>query len=129
MIASFGATAVLLFGLPLSPLSQPRNVLGGQVISALIGCSVRLLFGENGETFVAAAVTVSLTLSIMQMTNTMHAPAGATALIVVITNTSFPWAGFQFVLMPVLSGSLILLSVAIVINNLSSDRHYPTRWC
>ncbi|CAM2700643.1 unnamed protein product [Rotaria socialis] len=127
-IASFGATAVLVYGLPLSPLAQPRSVVGGQVISAIIGCAVRVLFGTNGVTFVAAALAVSLTLFVMQMTSTVHAPAGATALIVVISNTSFPWSGFQYVLMPVLSGSLILVFLAVVINNLVPTRHYPCHW-
>lgn len=117
-----------MYGLPLSPLAQPRSVVGGQVISALIGCSVRLLFGTNGETFVAAALAVSLTLFVMQMTNTVHAPAGATALIIVISNSSFPWAGFQYVLMPVLTGSIILVFIAVVLNNLMPNRHYPCNW-
>lgn len=127
-IASFGATAVLLYGLPSSPLSQPRSVIGGQVISAIVGCIFRLVFGPNGVTLVAVTLSVALTLLIMQLTNTMHAPAGATAVLAVITNTSFPWAGFQFVLMPVLSGSLVLVFIAVVINNLVSNRHYPCYW-
>ena len=119
---------MLLYGVPRSSLAQPRNVVGGQVISAIIGCSVRLLLGIIGETFLAAALAVSLTLFVMQMTNTVHAPAGATALIVIMTSTSYPWAGFQFVLMPVLSGSLILVFIAVLINNIMPDRHYPCYW-
>lgn len=127
-MASFGASAVLLYGLPTSPLSQPRHVIGGQVISAIIGCIFRLIFGTNGELFIPVALSVASTLFLMQMTNTMHAPAGATAVLAVITTTSFPWAGFQFVLMPALSGSLILVFIAIIINNLLSNRHYPCYW-
>jgi CBS-domain-containing membrane protein len=127
-MASFGATAVLVYGLPLSPLSQPRNVIGGQVISAIVGCIVRLIFGTHGEPFVAVALSVSVTAFVMQVTNTVHAPAGATAVIAITTSTPFAWAGFQFVLMPVLSGSLILTFLAVVVNNLASNRHYPCRW-
>jgi len=127
-IASFGATATLLYGLPSSPLAQPRNVIGGQVISAIVGCTVRLLVDTRGETFVPIALSVCVTLFLMQVTNTMHAPAGATAVIAVTTSSSFAWAGFQFVLVPVLSNSLILVFVAVVINNLVSNRHYPCRW-
>ena len=127
-IASFGATAVLLYGLPQSPLSQPRNVVGGQVISALVGCTIRLIFGANGETFVAITLSVCVTLLIMQLTKTMHAPAGATAVIAITASAPFPWAGYQFVLMPVLSSSVILLVIAVVVNNLVSNRHYPCFW-
>lgn len=119
---------MLLYGLPSSPLAQPRNVIGGQVISAIVGCIFRLLFGTEGETFVAVTLSVAFTLFIMQVTNTMHAPAGATAVLAVITTTSFPWGGFQFVLMPVLSGSVILVFIAVIINNLLSNRHYPCYW-
>jgi CBS domain-containing membrane protein len=119
---------MILYGTPSTPVAQPRNLIGGQLIGALVGCAVRLIFGIHGETFVAAALTVSISLFIMQITGTIHAPAGATAVIVLISPQPYPWAGFQFVLIPVLSGSLILLAVAIVINNLVSDRHYPLYW-
>lgn len=127
-IASFGATAVLVYGLPQSPLSQPRNVVGGQVISAIVGCTVRLIFGTHGETFVAVTLSVCLTLLIMQLTKTMHAPAGATTVIAITASTSFPWAGYQFVLLPVLSSSVILVCIAVVVNNLVPNRHYPCFW-
>ena len=119
---------MLVFGLPTSPLAQPRNVIGGQVISAIVGCVFRVVFGVGGETFVAIALSVAVTTLLMQMTNTMHAPAGATAIIAITTTTPLPWAGFQFVLMPVLSGSIILVIIAVLINNLLPRRHYPCRW-
>ena len=127
-IASFGASAVLLYGLPSSPLAQPRSLVGGQLIGAIVGCAVRLLFGTARETFPAMALTVAVSLFLMQITNTMHAPAGATALLAIMSSRASPWFGFQFVLMPVLSGSLILLVVAVVINNLANHRHYPCSW-
>jgi CBS-domain-containing membrane protein len=128
LIASFGASAVLLYGLPASPLAQPRSLVGGQLIGAIVGCAVRLLFGTARETFPAMALTVAVSLFLMQITNTMHAPAGATALLAIMSSKAFPWFGFQFVLMPVLSGSLILLVVAVVVNNLAKHRHYPCSW-
>lgn len=127
-IASFGATAVLVFGLPSSPLAQPRNVIGGQVISAIVGCVFRTIFGTDSEMFVPIALSVAVTTTMMQITNTMHAPAGATTIIAITTPTSLPWGGFQFVLMPVLSGSIILVVLAVLINNLLPRRHYPCQW-
>ena len=127
-IASFGATSFILYGTPASPLAQPRNLVGGQLIGALVGCAVRLVFSSKGEIFVSVAIAVSLSLFLMQVSGTMHAPAGATAVIALVAERSFPWAGFQFVLIPVLSGSLVLLLVALVVNNLVAGRHYPVYW-
>ena len=118
-----------MYGLPSSPLSQPRNVIGGQVISAIVGCLVRLLIGNRCETFIAVTISVGVSVFLMQATNTMHAPAGATAVIAVTIDANFTWAGFQFVLMPVLTSSLILVVIGIVVNNLVSNRHYPYYWC
>jgi CBS-domain-containing membrane protein len=61
----------------------------------------------------------------MQLTKTLYAPVSATVLNIIMTTTNFPWHGFQYILMPTLSGTIILLFVAVIINNLSSDRHYP----
>jgi CBS domain-containing membrane protein len=119
---------MLLYGTPSSPLAQPRNLLGGQLIGALVGCTIRWIFREDGEKFLAVVIAVALSLLIMQITATMHAPAGATAVIAITSTKVFPWAGFQFILLPVLSGSLILLIIAVIVNNLVSARHYPLYW-
>lgn len=119
---------MLVFGLPTSPLAQPRNVIGGQVISAVVGCVFRTVFGVDGEMFIAIALSVAVTTLLMQLTNTMHAPAGATAIIAITVVKPLPWASFQFVLMPVLSGSIVLVLVAVLVNNLLPSRHYPCRW-
>lgn len=127
MIGSFGASAVLIFGAPRSPLAQPRNLIGGHLISAICGCCVRVAI-ERFETSVACALAVSLSIVLMQLTETLHPPGGATALIAVTSRPLLPAAHFLFILMPVLTGALTMLIVALLINNLASTRTYPTFW-
>ncbi|MBC7861501.1 MAG: HPP family protein, partial [Bacteroidia bacterium] len=116
LIGSFGASAVLVFGAPSSNFAQPRNLLGGHFFSALIGVSVHLLI--PGNFWLATSLAVSLSIVIMQLTKTMHPPGGATALIANIGTEKIKNLGYGFVISPVLSGALILLVVALVVNNI-----------
>jgi len=123
LIGSFGASAVLIYGIINSPLAQPRNVIGGHVISALVGVTVYKLV--PGELWLTAALSVSIAIVLMQITKTLHPPGGATALIANIGSAKIKALGFYYVLSPVLSGVIILLLVAIVCNNATSHRSYP----
>ncbi|GIL82435.1 hypothetical protein Vretimale_11882 [Volvox reticuliferus] len=128
MVASFGASAVLLFGVPASKLAQPRNFLGGQVVSAIVGVLVRLAFMRAPHlVWLSAALGMSLALAAMQITRTVHPPGGASALIAASAMYIGPWYGFKFIL-TVFFGCLAMLVVALVVNNLSSRRRYPTYW-
>lgn len=120
LIGSFGASAVLLFGVNDSPLSQPRNLLGGHVISAAVAVLVVALCGT---TPLSTALGVALAISLMHLTHTTHPPGGATALIGVQGHV-----GPQFVLVPVLAGAVILLIVALFTNNIVYHRQYPKHW-
>jgi len=120
LIGSFGATAVLLFGANDSPLAQPRNLVGGHLISALTAVVMVALFGSNPYSI---ALTVGIAIFLMYMTGTIHPPGGATALIGVQGQ-----AGLDFVLVPVLAGVLILLAVALFTNNVVHHRQYPKHW-
>ncbi len=124
LIGSFGASSVLIYGAIQSPLAQPRNLIGGHVISAIIGVTVYHLL--PGIIWLSAPLAVSLSIVIMQVTKTLHPPGGATALIAVIGSEKIKALGFLYVLSPVLSGSLILLLVALIFNNLTPNRKYPT---
>jgi CBS-domain-containing membrane protein len=124
LIGSFGASAVLVYGVINSPLAQPRNLVGGHVLSAFIGVSVFRLLGQ--EPWLAAALAVALAIVSMQITRTLHPPGGATALIAVIGSPQLKALGYWYVLVPVLSGVLVLLAVALVFNNLTPTRRYPT---
>ncbi len=84
LIGSFGASAVLIFGAPRSPLAQPRNLIGGHLVSAICGCTVRIAI-DRFEHSTACALAVALAIVAMQLTETTHPPGGATALIAVTT--------------------------------------------
>jgi CBS domain-containing membrane protein len=124
LIGSFGASSVLIYGAIQSPLAQPRNLVGGHVISAFIGVCVYKLVPD--PIWISAPLAVSLSIVAMQMTKTLHPPGGATALIAVIGTPKIKALGFMYVLSPVLTGVLILLLVAIIANNLTKNRSYPT---
>lgn len=126
LIGSFGATAVLVYGAIRSPLAQPRNVFGGHIISAVIGVLSYKIFGDI--TWLAAAVAVSSAIAGMHLTKTLHPPGGATALIAVIRGNSVHSLGFYYAIIPVGLGAIILLIVALLVNNLALHRHYPEFW-
>ncbi|GAB2959948.1 HPP family protein [Hymenobacter coalescens] len=123
LVGSFGASSVLIYGAINSPLAQPRNLIGGHVLSALIGVAVQQWVG--GELWLAAALAVALSIVAMQITKTLHPPGGATALIANVGSAQLKALGYWYVLMPVLAGVLILLVVALVFNNVTATRSYP----
>ena len=123
LIGSFGASAVLIFGATNSPLAQPRNLIGGHLVSAIVGVCIHKLI--PGQLWIASALAVALAIVGMQMTKTLHPPGGATALIANIGSEKIKALGFFYVLSPVLSGVLILFSVAIIVNNIPAHRTYP----
>jgi CBS domain-containing membrane protein len=124
LIGSFGASSVLIYGIINSPFSQPRNLIGGHLISAIIGVTIHKLIPQ--ELWLSCAMSVSLSIVMMQMTKTLHPPGGATALIANIGSDKIKDLGYFYVLSPVLSGVLILLIVALVFNNLTEHREYPS---
>lgn len=124
LIGSFGASSVLVYGFIQSPLAQPRNLVGGHVLSGLIGVTIGKLMPEI--IWLTAPLAVSLSIVLMQVTKTLHPPGGATALIAVIGTERIRDLGYWFVLSPVLSGALILLIVALIFNNITPNRKYPT---
>ncbi|CCG53211.1 Probable HPP family protein, putative transporter [Flavobacterium indicum GPTSA100-9 = DSM 17447] len=123
LIGSFGASSVLIYGAIQSPLAQPRNLIGGHIISACIGVTIYKLLPEI--IWITAPLAVSLSIIAMQFTKTLHPPGGATALIAIIGTEKIKALGYLYVLFPVLSGSLILLIVALFFNNITSFRNYP----
>ncbi|MCF2444854.1 HPP family protein [Dyadobacter sp. CY345] len=123
LIGSFGASSVLIYGIVNSPLAQPRNLVGGHVICALVGVTVHYIIPN--EIWLSSAFAVSLSIVMMQITKTLHPPGGATALIANIGSAKVTSLGYFYVLSPVLSGVLILLLVALIVNNMTSHRSYP----
>jgi CBS-domain-containing membrane protein len=126
LIGSFGATAVLVYGAIRSPLAQPRNVLGGHVLSALVGVLSYQVAGDI--IWLAAAMAVATAIALMHATKTLHPPGGATALIAVIGGDSIHHLGYFYALIPVGLGAVLLLAVALVVNNIAPQRRYPEFW-
>lgn len=120
IMAPFGATCVLAFGVPDSPLAQPRNIIGGHLIATVIGlCCFHLL----GNQWYTLALGVGLAIGTMQLTRTTHPPAGADPLVIILG--ACHW---DFLLNPVLSGSVIITVVALFFNKISPRRKYPKYW-
>jgi len=124
LIGSFGASSVLIYGIIQSPFSQPRNLIGGHLISAFIGVSVNKLVPDI--VWIAAPLAVSLSIIFMQITKTLHPPGGATALIAVTASSQIKDLGYMYVISPVLVGVLILFVTALIFNNMTSSRSYPS---
>jgi len=126
LIGSFGASAVLIYGAIRSPLAQPRNLLGGHVLSAIIGVTAFQWLG--GHPWLAAAIAVSTSIAVMHLTKTLHPPGGATALIAVIGGESVHNLGYLYALIPTATGASIMLLIALIVNNIPGSRKYPEFW-
>lgn len=126
LIGSFAASAVLLFAAPKSPLAQPRNLLGGHVLSAIIGVTVRLALPDMP--WLAGALATAIAIAAMHMTRTLHPPGAATAFIAVTGGPKITALGYLYVLCPALAGPLLLLCVALATNALTPGRRYPEYW-
>lgn len=125
LIGSFGASCVLVYGVIESPLAQPRNLIFGHIISAIVGVSVATVLPV--PVWITAALAVSLSIVLMQITKTLHPPGGATALIAVTGGSSITDLGYLYVLAPVASGAFILLVTALIFNNIPKKRKYPAK--
>jgi len=126
VIGSFGASAVLIYGAIKSPLAQPRNLIGGHIISALIGVACYKLFASN--MWFASSLAVATAIAVMHATKTLHPPGGATALIAVIGSNKIHALGFLYAVVPVGLGAVVMLIVALIANNIPKNRRYPEYW-
>lgn len=120
IVASFGASAVLIYGVPDAPLSQPRNVIGGHVLSAITGV---LTYMTCGLTWWSVALGTTLAIVVMILTKTTHPPGGATALFAITSR-----ANLTYIVAPVFIGAIILVIIGVLVNNLSPNRSYPRYW-
>ncbi len=113
IMGPFGASAVLCFATPQSPFARPRSILGGHVLSALAGVFCANCFSTS--LVLAAGCAVGTAIVFMLITGTLHPPGGATALIAVTGGPAIAQLGYLYVLMPCLTGSLILVAVSAFI--------------
>jgi CBS-domain-containing membrane protein len=126
VIGSFGASAVLIYGAIRSPLAQPRNLVGGHIISAIIGVTSYSILAD--AMWLAAAVAVATAIAVMHATKTLHPPGGATALIAVIGSEKIHNLGYLYAIIPAGLGAVIMLGVALLVNNIPRHRQYPEFW-
>tara|TARA_Y100000590_G_C15615860_1_gene975709 strand:- start:881 stop:1354 length:474 start_codon:yes stop_codon:yes gene_type:complete len=118
LIPPFGASMVLVMTVHESPLAQPKNLIFGHVLSALSGVIVYILLGES---FYSLGAGVALAIFIMMLTNTIHPPAGANPIIVILGGK-----GLSFILMPVAIGAVIITLFAIIYNKMLG-KNYPKK--
>ncbi|WMC10428.1 HPP family protein [Oceanimonas pelagia] len=119
LMAPFGATMVILFGLPDSPLAQPRNIFFGHLLTTLVGLIVLNSLGVEPWSL---GLAVGLAVSLMLLTHTTHPPAGANPLIVMLSGQdwSFLWS-------PVALGAVIIILGGLAFHR-ATGRRYPARW-
>jgi CBS domain-containing membrane protein len=121
LVAPMGASAVLLFCVPASPLAQPWSVIGGNTISALVGVACAQLVHDP---MLAAPLAGACAIFVMFFLRCLHPPSGAVALTAVLGGPAVQAAGFKFALLPVGLNSALIVLVALVFNNLTG-RRYP----
>ncbi|KAJ5163883.1 uncharacterized protein N7500_005713 [Penicillium coprophilum] len=131
IIASYGASAVLVYGSIEAPLAQPRALVGGHFLSALVGICITKLFSLmpdeekfNSLRWLAASLSSAVAIVVMQITETTHPPAGATALLPAVDEAV--WALSWYYLPVILLSSTMVLAVALIVNNI--QRRYPVYW-
>lgn len=122
-IAPMGASAVLLFAVPASPLAQPWSIIGGNLVAATVGVACARWIPDPG---LAAGVAVAAAIALMFQLRCVHPPSGAVAVTAVLGGPAVQALGFGFVVMPVAINSMLLLLTALAFNNLAR-RRYPHR--
>lgn len=119
LMAPFGATMVILFGLPQSSLAQPKNIIVGHVLTTAIGLAVVSLIGVSPWSM---GLAVGLAVSAMLLTNTTHPPAGANPLVVMLAGE-----GWSFLFMPVAVGSILIVIFGVLYHRMISGEAYPQK--
>ncbi|MCW2255953.1 CBS-domain-containing membrane protein [Providencia alcalifaciens] len=124
LMAPFGASCVILYAASKAPFAQPRNVIGGHVLSGLVGLVMLYLFGNN---LISIALGVGIALSLMQYFRVTHPPAGANPLVIMLTGQQ-SLVNWDYLLNPILSGSVLLVIIAFIVNNMGKQSHWPVYW-
>ena len=117
-IASFGSSMVLLYGYPESPFAQPKNVFFGHLVTATVG--MFFLYLIPLPLFIIIPLAVGFGVGLMILLNVTHPPAGGNPIIVIMGSVSL-----DYLLSPIISGSIIILVFAIIINKFILKKSYP----
>ncbi len=124
ILASTGASAILIFSLPFSPVSQPWNLVGGHLVSAFVGVSCYFLIPNE---LLASSLSIPLAMLFMHYLRCMHPPGGATAITAVIGGANVHALGYAFVIVPVFVNAIILLSIAMAIATFRDENPFEVR--
>ena len=120
LMISFGATSLIVFVLYDKEFAQPSNIFFGHLLCITVG----ILFNEFiGASPISLALAVGLTVTLMMYFKVIHPPAAANPLIALFSDVSI-----EYILFPVISGSLIIIFFSIIINKIILKRNYPTKW-
>lgn len=123
ILASTGASAMLIFGLPHSPVSKPWHLVGGHLVSALVGVTCQKLIGNP---IFASSLAIAIAMLLMHYLRCIHPPGGATAVTAVIGGEQVEALGYAFVILPVFFNTIILLSIAMAVASLrDKNPFYP----
>ena len=120
LAGSFGSSMVLLFGFPESPFAQPKNVFFGHLITALVGVVFVNLI--TLPIYISIALAVGVGIFLMILLNIVHPPAGGNPIMVIIGSVSY-----DYLILPIISGSIIMISLAILINKFLLKKKYPLK--
>tara|TARA_B100001057_G_scaffold459378_1_gene509470 strand:+ start:97 stop:561 length:465 start_codon:yes stop_codon:yes gene_type:complete len=120
LLASFGSSMVLLYGYPASPFAQPKNVFFGHLVTAIVGLIV--LHFIPLPIFMTIPIAVGLGVGFMILLNVTHPPAGGNPIIIIIGGVSF-----EYLISPVITGSVIIIIFAIIINRIILKKSYPSQ--
>ena len=126
LATSFGSTVVVVFGYPDNEFAQPKNVLLGHLLCALVGIIFVVLFKitqDRSIFFLAIGLAVGLSVMLMMAFKITHPPAGGNTIVVMIAQDSF-----QFLIFPIMAGAITIIIVGIIYNRLILKRNYPLKW-
>ena len=121
LAGSFGSSMVLLFGYPESPFAQPKNVFFGHLVTSIVG--VLILKFLPIDQFLQIAIAVGLGIFVMIILGVTHPPAGGNPIVIIVGAYSY-----DFLLNPIIFGSIIIIIYAIILNRFILKKNYPSSW-
>jgi CBS-domain-containing membrane protein len=121
LAGSFGSSMVLLFGYPESPFAQPKNVFFGHLVTSIVG--VLILKFLPVDQFLQIAIAVGLGIFVMIILGVTHPPAGGNPIVIIVGAYSY-----DFLLNPIILGSIIIIVYAIILNRFILKKNYPSNW-
>ena len=126
LAASFGSSVVVVFGYPENEFAQPKNVLLGHLLCALVGIIFVTLFNitqDRSIFFIAIGLAVGISVMLMMAFKITHPPAGGNTIVVMLTQDSF-----QFLVFPIMAGAITIIIGGIIYNRFILKKDYPLKW-